>query len=128
MTPEEFQKWIGDSQIETTIESLSKSDGMYNPKKAWEHIKIGMEYWFFNMDKERGPGDWMKLQVTYKRSGVIFYKVLDKRYRMEDKEEYCDIDSVFVRFLHPAIFKNHNPEYFRKENFDTLDGRITIVL
>ena len=128
MTPEEFQKWIGDSQIETTIESISKSNGMYNPKKAWKHIKVGREYWFFNMDEKRGPGDWMKLKVTYKRVGVIFYKVLDKRYRMEDKEEYCDIESVFIRFLHPAIFKNPSPEYFRKENFDTLDGRITIVL
>lgn len=127
MTPEEFQKWIGNTKIETTIESISKSDGIYNPKKAWRHIKIGREYWFFNTDLKRGPGDWMKLEVTYKRSGVIFYKVLDKRYRMEDKEENCDIESVFIRFLHPAIFDNPNPEYFRKENFDTLNGRVKII-
>ena len=31
MTPEEFQNWIGDSKIDTTIEFLSKSNLTYNP-------------------------------------------------------------------------------------------------
>lgn len=127
MTPEEFQKWIGKSKLETTIGSISKSDGLYNPKKAWNNIKKGEEYWFFNANLNKGPGEWMKLKVTYKRSGVIFYKVLDKRYKMENKEEYCDVSSVFAELLHPAKFKNPNPEYFKKENFDTLDGRIEII-
>lgn len=128
MTPEEFQKWIGNSRIETTIGSISKSDGMYNPKEAWKHIKIDKEYWFFNTNDSRGPRDWMKLKVTYKRSSVIFYKVLDKRYKMRDKEEYCDVSSIFVELLHPAVFKNPIPEYFKKENFDTLNGGIKIVV
>ena len=68
----------------------------------------------------------MKLKVTYKRSGAFFFKVLDKRYTNK-KEEYADIDTVFARLLHPAIFKNTDPEYLIKENFDTLDGRIEIV-
>lgn len=34
MTREEFQKWLGDTKIETTIKSISKSYGDYNPKKA----------------------------------------------------------------------------------------------
>ena len=90
-----------------------------------ETYKIGSEYWFFNTDFNRGQGDWMKLKVTYKRCGVIFYKVLDKRYKMERKEEYCDIGSVFAELLHPAIFKNPNPEFLKKEkNFNTLNGRI----
>lgn len=127
MTPEEFQKWLGDSTIDTTIESISKSYGMYSAKKAWKLIKKGEEYWFFNTSPKQGPGDWMKLKVTYKRCGVIFYKVLDKRYKMEDKEEYADVDSVFVRQLHPAKFKNIDPNYFKKENFDTLDARIEII-
>lgn len=127
MTPEEFQKWLGDFKLDTTIESISKSDGMYNPKRAWKHIKVGKEYWFFNTDPKRGPNDWMKLKVTYKRVGVIFYKVLDKRYKMEDKEEYYHIDSIFAKHLHPAEFKNTNPEYFKESNFDTLDGRIKII-
>ena len=33
MTLEEFQKWIGDSTLETTIGSISESDAMYNPKR-----------------------------------------------------------------------------------------------
>lgn len=41
MTPEEFQKWLGDSKIETTIKYLSKANGLYNPKKAWEYIRVG---------------------------------------------------------------------------------------
>ncbi len=127
MTPEEFQKWIGDTKLETTIGGLSKSYGTYSSKKAWKHIKIGAEYWFFNTDRNKGPGDWMKLKVTYKRVGVIFYKVLDKRYKMKDKEEYCDVDSVFAELLHPAKYKNPSPEYFKKENFDTLEGRIEII-
>ncbi len=46
MTPEEFQKWIGDTQIETTIESISKSDGIYNPKKAWkQYAKERLDDW-----------------------------------------------------------------------------------
>lgn len=66
----------------------------------------------------------MKLKVTYKRCGVIFYKILDKRYKMERKEEYCDVGSVFAELLYPAIFKNPNPEFLKKENFNTLSGRI----
>lgn len=127
MTPEEFQKWLGDSKIETTIKYLSKTNGLYNPKKAWEYIRVGHEYWFFNMDSSCGSGDWMKLKVTYKRCGVFFYKVLDKRYKMERKEDYADIDSVFTQLLHPAKFKNPNPEYFKVENFDTLEGRVIII-
>lgn len=127
MTPEEFQKWIGDSKIETTIKFLSQSNGRYNPKKAWEHIKIGHEYWFFNMDSSCGPGDWMKLKVTYKRCGIFFYKVLDKRYKMERKEDYADIESTFTRDLHPVKFKNPNPEYFKTKNFDTLNNRVEII-
>ena len=123
MTPEEFQKWFRDIKIETTIESISKSDGMYNPKKAWKHIKVGEEYWFYDFSIE----DWMKLKVTYKRSSIFFFKVLDKRYKNR-KEEYADIDTVFTRQLHPAIFKNTNPEYFKKSNFDTLDDRIEIII
>lgn len=127
MTPDEFQKWIGNSKIETTIKFLSQSDGRYNPNKAWKHIKIGHEYWFFKMGLSCGTGDWMKLKVTYKRCGVFFYKVLDKRCIMERKEDYADIESVFARHLHPVRFKNPNPEYFKAENFDTLDGRVEIV-
>ena len=69
----------------------------------------------------------MRLKVTYKRSGVIFYEVLDKRYKIENNEEYCDVSSVFAELLHPAIFNNPNPEYFKGSNFDTLDGRIKII-
>lgn len=127
MTQEEFQRWFGDSKVDTTIESISKSYGRYSPKKARRIIKKGEEYWFFNTSPKQGPDDWMKLKVIYKRCGVIFYKVLDKRYKMEDKEEYADVDTIFVRQLHPAKFKNPNPEYLKKENFDTLDGRIEII-
>lgn len=126
MTPEEFQKWLGDTKIETTIESISKFDGMYNLKKAWKHIKVGEEYWFFNTDNKQGPTDWMKLKVTYKRSSVFFFKVFDKRYKNR-KEEYADIDTIFTRQLHPAEFKNTNPKYFKVSSFDTLDGRIKII-
>ena len=127
MTPEEFQKWFGNIKMETTIESFSKSYGMYSFKKAWKLIKKGEEYWFFNTNPKQGPSDWMKLKVTYKRCRVIFYKVLDKRYKMEDKEEYADVDTFFISQLHPVKFKNPNPEYLKKENFDTLDGRIEII-
>lgn len=127
MTLEEFQKYFGNIKIETTIKSISKSYGRYNPKKAWRLIKKGEEFWFFNTNDKCGPVDWMKLKVTYKRCGVIFYKVLDKRYKMADKEEHADVDDIFVELLHPAIFKNTDPEYLIKENFDTLDGRIEIV-
>lgn len=127
MTPEEFQKWLGDSKIETTIKYLSKANGLYNPKKAWEYIKVGHEYWFFNLNTRQGPSDWMKLKVTYKRSGVYFYRVLDKRYKMEGREEYADIESVFTRHLHPAVYENPNLKYFKSVNFDTLNGRIKII-
>lgn len=127
MTPEEFQNWIGDSKIDTTIGFLSKSNLTYNPNKAWKHIQIGQEYWFFNMNTKQGPSDWMKLKVTYKRSGVYFYRVIDKRYKMEGREEYADIESVFTRHLHPAVYENPNPKYFKAANFDTLDGRVKII-
>ena len=127
MTPEEFQNWIGNSKIDTTIESLSKSNLTYSLNKAWKHIQIGKEYWFFNMNVKQGPMDWMKLKVTYKRSGIFFYKVLDKRYKMDGKEEYADIESVFTRHLHPAVYHNPSPEYFKESNFDTLDGRIRVI-
>lgn len=127
MTPEEFQKWVGDSKIDTNIEFLSKSDGRFNPKKAWENIQIGQEYWFFNFDSTLGPADWFKLKVTYKRSGIYFFKVADKRYKMERKEDYADVESQFTRTLHPVLFKNPVPEYFKEENFDTLKGRVKII-
>lgn len=79
------------------------------------------------MDSSCGPGDWMKLKVTYKRCGIFFYKVLDKRYKMERKEDYADIESAFTRDLHPVKFKNPNPEYFKQENFNTLDNRVEII-
>lgn len=127
ITSEEFQKWLGDYKLDTTIGSISKSDHIYNSKKAWKLIKKGEEYWFFNTNQNKGPRDWMKLKITYKRSGVIFYEVLDKRYKMENNEEYCDVSSVFAELLHPAILNNPNPEYFKESNFDTLDGRIKII-
>ena len=71
MTPEEFQNWFENTKIETNIGSISKSDHIYNSKKAWKLIKKGEEYWFFNTNLNKGPRDWMRLKVTYKRSGVI---------------------------------------------------------
>lgn len=127
MTSEEFQKWLGNSKIDTTIGYLSKTNGIYNPKKAWEYIRVGHEYWYFRIGLSCGTGDWVKLKVTYKRCGVFFYKELDKRCKMERKEDYADIESIFARNLHPARFKNPNPEYFKPDNFDTLDGRVEIV-
>ena len=127
MIPKEFQKWLGGFKIGTTIKCLSETNGIYNSKKAWECIRVGHEYWFFNMDSSCGPEDWIKLKVTYKRRGVFFYKVLNKRYKMKRKEDYADIDSVFTQLLHPAKFKNPSPEYFKPENFDTLDGRVMII-
>ena len=127
MVPNEFQKLIGNSKIETTIEHLSKTNGIYNSKKAWKYIKVGHEYWFFKVGLSCGTGDWAKLKVTYKRCGVFFYKELDKRCKMEKKEYYANIESIFARNLHPVKFKNPNPEYFKAENFDTLDGRVIII-
>ena len=37
---------ISNTQIETTIESISKSDGIYNPKKAWkQYAKERLDDW-----------------------------------------------------------------------------------
>lgn len=125
MTPEEFQHWIGNTKVETTIESIIKVDGGYS--LIWDYIKVGSEYWFYNINPLLGPMDWMKMKVTYKRSGVYFYKVLDKRYKKKRREEYADITSPFTINLHPAIYRNPDPKYFKPENFDTLGGRVEIV-
>lgn len=127
MTPEEFQHWIGDTKIDTSIGYKCRSNRHYDPKTAWKLIAVGAEYWFFNYDFKKGPMGWMKLKVTYKRSGMLFYKVLDDRYKMDDKEECVSIDTMFVRDLHPEFFENPNPKYFKSENFDTLEGRVKII-
>ena len=126
MTADELQTWLGNTKIDITLGYLSTSNLMYNPKKAWEYLKIGQCYWFHNHDISKGPYDWMKIKITYKRSGVYFYKVLDKRYKNRE-EEYADIDTIFTEHLYPAVYKNPNPEYLKPSNFNTLNGRVRII-
>lgn len=67
------------------------------------------------------------MRITLLTQAIFFYRVLDKRYKMEGREEYADIESVFTRHLHPAVYENPNPKYFKAANFDTLDGRVKII-
>lgn len=127
MLSEDLQNCLNDTKIEITIGNLSTFNKIYDPKEAWKLIKVGQCYWFYNYDFTKGPSDFMKIKITYKRSGVYFFKVLDKRYKTEGKEEYADMDTLFTKHLYPAVYKNPNPEYLKPENFDTLDGRIKIV-
>lgn len=127
MTSKEFQKWISNTKMDTSLSSKSKVNGIYDPEVAWVLISVGLGYWFFNYDSQKGPLDWMKLKVTYMRSGVIFYEVLDKRYKSVVKEEHVEMTSPFIRGWHEVCFTNPNLEYFKAENFDTLDGRVKII-
>lgn len=118
-------------KLDTSLEFLFKRRGKWNSAAAWDYIKPGQEYWFRNHDAGWGPLGWMKIRITYKRSGVYFYKVVDKNYIGnyigEREEQYADVDCVFTQWLHPVEFPNPAPEYFTPDNFDTLGGRVKIV-
>ena len=51
------------------------------------HLPFGKEEW----DMKRG---WYRIKVTYIRSGVVFFKYIDTKYKR--KEDHADILSSFI--------------------------------
>ena len=53
--------------------------------------------------------------------------VARKDYVEVSKSKFISEVTKFTQLLHPAKFKNPSQEYFKAENFDTLDGRVEII-
>ena len=51
------------------------------------HLPFGKEDW------DMKPG-WYRIKVTYIRSGVVFFKYIDTKYKR--KEDHADIESYFI--------------------------------
>lgn len=51
------------------------------------HLPYGKEDW------DMKPG-WYRIKVTYIRSGVVFFKYIDTKYKR--KEDHADIESYFI--------------------------------
>lgn len=101
-------------------------------KARWEHIiKVGEEYWTWpskemsSILRMRRP-DWTKIQVTYIRSGVIFFTYLLDHW---DCEYHMDAQSSQARMLHPAKIEldKLGLGFLRGKHFDTLQGKIRII-
>ena len=52
------------------------------------HLPYGKEDWYMK------PG-WYRIKVTYIRSGVVFFKYIDTKYKR--KEDHADIESYFIK-------------------------------
>lgn len=126
----DLQKFFGGVKLDTSLDGLCKMNG-----KPEDHLKINREYWMyiapyrkmFTKDREKIEG-WHKLVITYKRSGIVFWKFPEYCKRFD--EQSFPINSMEVEMWHPAILSKNEfnvNSSFSDEIFDTLDGRIKIV-
>lgn len=75
-------------------------------------ITVGEKYY---LDINIGPKrQYVEIVVTYERSGIVFYKILDKINGIVDDSEYnFGKGSVKHYFMEPAVFNcKLNPEVF----------------
>ena len=103
-------------------------DWTYNWDKA---IKVGCKYWTWptievsSILRQRKT-DWTLIEVTYIRSGVIFYQYIEDKNNAERwMPHYCNE----AKLLHPSIIMLNEYGFgcLRGKNWDTLHGRIKIV-
>lgn len=82
----------------TTFSTVLKD--LYGEDGYQDHITVGREFWWnFPTDSDifRATGEkWVKLVVTYVRSGCFFYKVVG---REDIPERFCSLNSFLAATL-----------------------------
>ena len=113
------------------IDNMPVSTELY--KLDSEHpekfIRVGFEFWHFISESEmRTLGldtcQWVKIKVTYIRSGLFFYKYVDYK---DVPEQWCPLNCLMMNLLHPVRFYPRAWGYDENWNWETLDGRVEIV-
>ena len=93
-------------KIKKTRFSTMLSD-LYGRDNYQEHLIIGREYWWNfpeTSDVYRATGRfWNKLKITYRRSGCIFYKIIDAP---NIDEQFCPVSCFLSSTL---IFADLDP-------------------
>lgn len=126
----DLQLFFGGVKLDTSLYKLCKMNG-----KPEDHLKIKREYWMyipleqkmFTKDRELIVG-WHKLVITYKRSGIVFWKFPEYGKRLDEQASW--INSMDVIMWHPVVLSKNEfnvNSAFSDEIFDTVDGRIKIV-
>ena len=93
-------------KIKKTRFSTMLSD-LYGRDNYQEHLIVGREYWWNfpeTSDVYRATGRfWNKLRITYRRSGCIFYKIIDAH---NLDEQFCPVSCFLSSTL---IFADLDP-------------------